>query len=641
VSEEQQGPQSGSEGSTPGVDPVATATALSGASRERADSFLEDQQALIARQGRLVDLQCEYLADKDKFELSHLRWRRFTEQMKGALQFLTAVVGIVFAASLSYMVWDAAHSKGLIIEPFSVPPDLAARGLGGEVVAGQLLDHLTQMQSVTTSSRPAQSYVTNWGNDIKVEIPETGVSIGEFQRFMKQWLGHDTRISGAVWHTASGIAISVRAAGLGSTPILGTESDLDDLIQKAAEQAFGATQPYRYANYLDRNYYRPGAALRIPEAEAIYRRLIYDPDPTERAWAWNGLGTIAYSQHGNQDEAARDYLKALAIDPNLTIAYSALSSDSRYPERSLWAARNYLRLAPAGSIPVAFLLGDYAEYGRRCRLSAESQLTRQVNNRDSFWDCAALGLALQHDGTGSRALFRELPPVETQQGNGRRSANRLEAAAALDDWQTVANMEIAAEAAWIKYLPNWDRKVWITMRIRRLLALAKAHLGDMAGAQAVIGVTPGDCYACLLVRGKIASLARDWGRADYWFSRAAGQAPSIPFAYHDRGRALLERSKPDEAIAQFKLANQKGPHFADPMEGWGEALMAKDESHLALAKFKEAEKYAPNWGRLHLKWGEALVFAGKKDDAKAQFARAAALDLTPSEKSELARMKHV
>jgi Flp pilus assembly protein TadD len=62
--------------------------------------------------------------------------------------------------------------------------------------------------------------------------------------------------------------------------------------------------------------------------------------------------------------------------------------------------------------------------------------------------------------------------------------------------------------------------------------------------------------------------------------------------------------------------------------------MAKNQSHLALAKFAEADKYAPNWGRLHLKWGEALVYAGKKDQAKAQFAHAAQLDLTPAEKAE-------
>jgi tetratricopeptide (TPR) repeat protein len=141
--------------------------------------------------------------------------------------------------------------------------------------------------------------------------------------------------------------------------------------------------------------------------------------------------------------------------------------------------------------------------------------------------------------------------------------------------------------------------------------------------------------ACAL--GLIASEAKQYGRADYWFARSVQQAPSIPFAYADWGQALLARGQPDAAIAQFKIANQKGPHFADPLEGWGEALMAKNQSHLALAKFTGAEKYAPNWGRLHLKRGEALVYAGKKDEAKAQFARAGQLDLTPTDKAELAR----
>jgi hypothetical protein len=63
-------------------------------------------------------------------------------------------------------------------------------------------------------------------------------------------------------------------------------------------------------------------------------------------------------------------------------------------------------------------------------------------------------------------------------------------------------------------------------------------------------------------------------------------------------------------------------------------LMGKNQSHLALAKFAAAEKYAPNWGRLHLKWGEALTYAGRQGEAKAQFARAATLDLTLAEKAE-------
>ena len=60
------------------------------------------------------------------------------------------------------------------------------------------------------------------------------------------------------------------------------------------------------------------------------------------------------------------------------------------------------------------------------------------------------------------------------------------------------------------------------------------------------------------------------------------------------GWEMLKRGQPDAAIAKLKITNQKGPHFADPLEGWGEALMAKNQSHLALAKFEEADKYAPN-----------------------------------------------
>ena len=188
---------------------------------------------------------------------------------------------------------------------------------------------------------------------------------------------------------------------------------------------------------------------------------------------------------------------------------------------------------------------------------------------------------------------------------------------------------------------GWDFDSHFNRILRPWLALAKAHLGDVAGGQSLIATTPLDCYDCVRIRGQIAAIAGNPVQADSWFARAVHDGPSLPFAYHDWGRSLLARGKPDEAIAQFTIANKKSPHFADALQGWGEALMAKNQSHLALEKFAEAEKYAPNWGRLHLKWGEALAYSGKKDEAAKQFARAAALDLTPSEKSELAKVPHV
>ncbi|MEI9931835.1 MAG: hypothetical protein WDM89_15180 [Rhizomicrobium sp.] len=58
-----------------------------------------------------------------------------------------------------------------------MPPDMTARGLTGQTVASQLLDKLSALQAATDSARTATSYTNNWGDDIKVEIPNTGISI--------------------------------------------------------------------------------------------------------------------------------------------------------------------------------------------------------------------------------------------------------------------------------------------------------------------------------------------------------------------------------------------------------------------------------------------------------------------------------
>jgi tetratricopeptide (TPR) repeat protein len=614
--------------------------ALGGADREEANAFLRQQTLLSQNQNALIADQRHHLRE----QLKQIHLDIWEKRLGVWLRAATFCVGVAAASGVAMMVWQAAHSSGLIIEQFTVPPDLAAKGLSGEAVAGQILDQLTRMQDVTISSRPPQTYARYWGENAKVEIPETGISIDEFQKFLRGWLGHDTRISGDVWHTPTGLAVAVRTNGTGGEPATGSEADFDDLMHKAAELVYASTQPYRYANYLDRNYYRPGVPLRIAEAEAIYNRLIYDPDPLERGWAWNGLGTIAYSIHGNDQEASRLYHKALSAQPDLVIAYSALiGTEERlgHAEAALQAAQNYRRLTSnvTGSYSVAEWQGDFSTEASLCERAAEAPIRfRQVANRDQYRDCVTRALALQHDGDAVRKWVKDMPPTETVASAGRRPFVMLRVYAALEQWNAIVASEAAAEQAYIKALPGWDLRTGIGLQMRPLLAMAKAHLGDFRAAEALIGATPSDCYDCIRYRGAIASLAGDGRRADYWFSRAVDAAPSISMANEDWGRSLMVRGKPDDAIAQFKLANQKGPHFADPLEGWGEALMAKNQSHLALAKFAEAEKYAPNWGRLHLKWGEALVYAGKKDEAVMQFARAAQLDLTSSEKSELTRM---
>ena len=115
--------------------------------------------------------------------------------------------------------------------------------------------------------------------------------------------------------------------------------------------------------------------------------------------------------------------------------------------------------------------------------------------------------------------------------------------------------------------------------------------------------------------------------------------PSLPMASTAWGRVLLDRGQTDKAIAQFEIANTRGPHFADPLSWWGEALLRKGETRAALRKFKEADKYAPKWGRNHLMWGDALAKLGKADQARDQWRAAAAMDLSAADRAELNRAR--
>ncbi len=366
--------------------------------------------------------------------------------------------------------------------------------------------------------------------------------------------------------------------------------------------------------------------------------------------------------------ASRAATKAVELEPLLGDAQNNLAlfqGGLSHPEQMLAASRaavhdftgpgahfsapraaKVITLESLASIDEA--LGDYSD--------AVVQYTTAINSTDfegSHWLSVRMGAAdaaLAHDLANSRKILGGAPDSDLLTlcctSFGWQPPNfdmpQFEQFVALGDWRAASN-DIKAMMS----MPH-ARNDQTPERVRRvpkrglnamarLLALAEAKTGDMTAARETIGKTALDCYTCLVVRGQIAAITGNTKQAEDWYRRAITFAPSIPFAYADWGQMLLGAHDYDGAIAKFFLANQKGPHFADPLEMWGEALMMKNRSDLALVKFEEAAKYAPNWGLLHLKWGEALFYAGQKIEAKKQFAIAATLDLTPSEKSELSK----
>ncbi len=605
-------------------------------------AFLAEQRALIADQRHHLGEQ-----------VRRLRLSILDERMSIILKAMTAGVGLAIAIAIGAAIWFAAHDNGLVIEPFSVPPDMAERGLTGQAVAAQLLDKLAALQDATDSARPAGSYTNNWGDDIKVQIPETGVSIGQFYGLLVTWLGRETHITGEVFRTASGLAIAARGGGDGGAMVTGKDADLDKLLEQTAEAIYKRTQPYRYAIYVESHG-------KIAEASAILQHLTVEGGSArDRAWAYLGAGVLKRLD-GDWYGDADDERAAIALVPDFALAHVNLENDYAtlgHDEAALATGQGTLRLLQgdrdidmtnrARTILLQEELANLAYYVNDFATSlhysqAAALLPDYAGGVEGARENIVVIQALLHDGAAAQKAWRDLPPSSDKVTQSGRLLTKFATTYWQGDWAAVVAQQADVEKSFIAVAQDPATLGFSFEILRERLtwpyaAYAMARLGDFKGAHALIDKTPTDCFVCVRTRGDIDAAQKNWGGAVYWFANAVHQAPSIPLGYYDWGKMLAAKGDPGGAIAKFAAAHDKGPHFADPLEAWGEALIVKNRSDLALAKFAEADKYAPSWGRLHLKWGEALLWSGDKPAAAKQFARAAKLDLSAADRAELSK----
>ena len=320
-----------------------------------------------------------------------------------------------------------------------------------------------------------------------------------------------------------------------------------------------------------------------------------------------------------------------------------------HDEVSLAAARHLLTTRDQDQVPeirgVGFRAAWHLAIDQVDALTGDfagqlDQRTRHLIAVDRTQAKMAPIFAALHDGHSARLLLAEAGDA------GGASPDllslRLYAEMAADDWATAArdgsqllDLEDQGRAKAVTADDQagllWDERT----RDRPRLAEARVRIGDLAGAEVAITPTPLDCYPCLLERGRIAAAAHDWVGSERWFAEAVRQGPSLPFAYADWAEMRLGRGDAQGAIAKLRLAHEKGPHWADPLELWGEALMRTGDLGGAVASFAEADKHAPLWGRNHLMWGHALMLAGRYREARAQYVAANGLDLSKPDRAAL------
>jgi tetratricopeptide (TPR) repeat protein len=597
-------------------------------------------RAVLEKHARLIDIQCE----REREEWHVLRVQRMT-------RWLIMATVIALLLGVGTLIWSARNSSSLVIEPFGVPPSLAQRGLTGRVVSARVLDRLAELQRRTESMRGEKTYANDWQDDIKIAIPETGVSIGDAWRTLKGWLGEETRIGGEVVLMPQGIAITTRAGPLSGGTVVGAEADFERLVEEAAAGIYRVTQPYRYA------FSRPQE--RAAEREQVLMELAGHPSEEERKWALSGL-SAHFRMMGDYLRSAEYARRALELDPqllppigNISLAEFQLGRD----EAMLASSAAFLRVWRRDTLDdydarVVALNGHMFESMIASRLgsvagmrSAASELAGLGGS--TFTSSAAITNAnaaiLARDYVGARAAIRGLGTNPPQARQAQLLEQRIRFREAIEERHAGRAREAAADVLSLVQLNMAALPVGVRdseLRIFRIpeLALGFGEIGLGAEATRLAAPLPVDCYECVRAKGWAALASGNQREARRWFEEAVRQAPSVPMGHANLGQLALLQRNPAAALRHFEEASRRGPDWADPLRYRGDILSAQGRTSEALELYRKAAAMTPRWGRLQLNLGDLLQRLGRWEEAKPHLRAAASGALSRGRAARLAAL---
>jgi tetratricopeptide (TPR) repeat protein len=578
---------------------AAVAAKLSASDPEVAkdtSAFLKEQTKLLKVQTMNAEAEHEY------FEVEW-RPRLLALRLRTGFQIFLVLFATVVGVGVAIVIYEAVQSRSVVIESFSAPPSLAADGLNGQVLASGLLDVLTRIQAASRANIEHRNLSNAWTNEISIEVPETGISIGQLERMIKTRFGHDQHIQGDLVKTPMGLALTVRGTGMLPKTFTGEAGALDKLLTQAGEYVFSQSQPGLWAAYLSNND-RNDEAIRF--AQGAYTAV----DPSERPYVLNYWANAITGKGGDgaMAEALPLYRETVRLKPDF------------------WGGYNNIMYALAG-------LGDeegVVRVGQQMMKTAGGRPGRAPENvyqnyDQMVWDLPTLRAELIADmetnsGIGSAGIaagteILTVAQLEVQMHDVQAAALRLktipvdeknlsDVASAAFDRALLAEEGGDLKAAareWDAFAVAYANPTVSTANPMNICyaALTYEKTGQSAKADAALNavgkLTFVDCYR---LKGDVLDLRGDWLGAQAWYANAVRLGPSIPSGFYSWGVALAKHGDLEGAAAKLKDANLKGPHWADPLKAWGDVLVSQGKTKEALAKYDATLKYAPNWKQL-------------------------------------------
>jgi tetratricopeptide (TPR) repeat protein len=561
----------------------------------------------LDHQSRLLETQREHLKDEHAARLHLLRGqarevdiRRFGLRLRVAFQVFIALLATAIGLGVAIMIRDAVTSHSVVIDSFNAPPSLAADGLNGQVLASGLLDVLTRIQAASRANIEHRNLSNAWTNQISIDVPETGISIGQLERTLKTRFGHDQHIEGDLVKTPAGLALTVRGTEILPRTFTGEARALDKLLTQAGEYVFGQSQPGLWAAYLSNNdrddeaiSFAQGAANTVAASERPYvlnywanaiadkggqgalteALPLYREAVRLKADYWSGYNNIMFALAGLGDEegsvrAGEQLIKVAGGRPGRAPEFMYLNYDAAVWDLPAMHAELIADMESHGGIGSGGIASG-AENLQVAQYDVQMHDVQAATLRLKTTSVDAKNLPDVATAAFDRALLAE------ETGDLREAANEWDA-------------HIAAYANPMVSTSNPSTICYAAVTYQKTGQPAKADAAlDPVGKLAYV-----DCYR---FRSDVLDLRGDWAGASDWYAKAVKLAPSIPAGYYSWGVALARHGDLDGAAVKLKDANLKGPHWADPLKAWGDVLVKQGHMREALAKYDQALKYAPNW----------------------------------------------
>jgi tetratricopeptide (TPR) repeat protein len=569
-----------------------------------------DTSAFLKEQTQLLKVQKDHLKDEHAARLHFLQGqarevdiRRFGLRLRVGFQVFLALVASTIGIGLIVMIRDAVSSRSVVVDAIDIAPNVAAQVPSGKIVAAGLLDVLTKIQAANHSSAEHRALSNAWTNEIAIEVPETGVSIGQIERTLKARFGHDLHIDGDLVQTEKGgLALTVRGTGILPKTFTDEARNLEKLLTQAGEYVYGQSQPGLWAAYLSNDRY--DEAIRF--AQGAYATVEASEKPyVLNAWA-NAIA--AKGGEGAMAQALPLFREAVRLKPDYWVGYNNIM----YALGGLGDEEGELRVSEqmmklAGGRPGRAPEILYANYDQEV-WDLPAERASAIADMETHSGIGTTGAAV-----GAENLI--VAQYEVQMHDGEAAALRLKTTPV--DEKNVSDVAVAAmdrallaeengdlKAAskeWDAFAVAYADPTFATGNPQWICFAAVTHENTGQPTKADAALKPfgnGTFVDCDRFRGDVLDLRGDWSGAKDCYAKAVKLAPSIPSGYYSWGMALVKHGDLDGAAAKFKEANQKGPHWADPLKAWGDVLVKQGNTKEALAKYDEALKYAQNWKQL-------------------------------------------